>query len=221
MIAKISGYILYLFSILVYRTCRFSYSGPGEDELEENRGNPIIVTSWHGMTMMVIALLINKFDPTTFAVIMPDDHRGDALEEFSRHFGVDPIPIHLAGDTTLRMGRKLVGLLKKIKTGKNFLIHPDGPAGPAYKVKPGISFIAQKTGTKILPLGCYCRNAYHLPRWDRYTLPLPFSKVHIHLGSLLRVPEDLKELEEFNRDLEDILNRLTHQASANYYEIES
>ncbi len=212
---------MYFFSELVYHTCRFYFSGPGEEELAENQGAPVIVTSWHGMTMMVAGLLRKKFDIATFAVIMPDDLRGDALVEFANNLGVHPIPMNLTGDTTLGMGRKLVGLVKKISSGTNFLIHPDGPAGPAYKVKPGLSYIAQKTGTKILPLGCYCRNAYHVPRWDRYTLPLPFSKIQIHLGSLISVQPGESDLDLFNIELEDQLNRLTHQATANYYEPEN
>jgi len=148
---------------------------------------------------------------------MPDDYRGDVLAIFADHLGVESLKVNLSGDSTFGLGRKLVSLMKKMKDGKNFLIHPDGPAGPAYKVKPGLSFIAQKTGAVILPLGCYCRNAYHINRWDRYTLPLPFSKIHIQLGSLIFIPEDISDLDETNRMLEDILNRLTHQASAKYY----
>jgi lysophospholipid acyltransferase (LPLAT)-like uncharacterized protein len=219
MISQISGFFLYLFSVLVYRTCRFYITGFDQIKHIQDSGEAVIVTSWHGMTMMVAGLLRKHLDITSFAVIMPDDSRGDVLEVFARKLGVYPIPLNLAGDSTLGMGRKLVGLMKRISAGTNFLIHPDGPAGPAYKVKPGLSFIAWKTGTKILPLGCYCRNSYHVHRWDRYTLPLPFSKIHIQVGSLITVPENLDDLDQFNHDLEDILNRLTHQAAANYYEL--
>lgn len=219
MIAEISGFFLYIFSLLVYRTCRIEISGLDQIEILRERNEPVILTSWHGMTMMVAALMRKQFDITSFAVIMPDDHRGDVLEVFARWLGIKAIPLNLAGDSTLSMARRLVGLLKMIDAGSNFLIHPDGPAGPAYKVKSGVSFIAQKTGTRILPLGCYCRNAYHIHRWDRYTLPLPFSKVHIQLGELIEAPEKRADLEGFNRKLEDTLNRLTFQAAANYYEL--
>ena len=98
------------------------------------------------------------------------------------------------------------------------MIHPDGPDGPAYKVKPGLPFIAQKTGSLILPLGCYCRFAYHVPRWDRYTLPLPFSTVQIQVGEPIRIPKGKADLQSTCRNMETILNRLTLQAAANYYE---
>jgi lysophospholipid acyltransferase (LPLAT)-like uncharacterized protein len=217
MINKISGTILYLFSALVYRTCRFTFHGLDHIEAYQDLDVPLIVTSWHGMTMMVAGLIRKMMDISRFSVIVPDDHRGDVLAIFAHHLGAEPIKVNLSGDSTFGLGRKLVSLLKKMSKGKNFLIHPDGPEGPAYKVKPGLSFIAQKAGAVILPLGCYCRNAYHIHRWDRYTLPLPFSKIHIQIGSLITVPEDLKDLQEINRELEDILNRLTLQASAKYY----
>jgi lysophospholipid acyltransferase (LPLAT)-like uncharacterized protein len=178
---------------------------------------PLIVTSWHGMTMMVAGLLKRVLDISNFSVIVPDDHRGDVLVEFAYKLGVEPIKVNLSGDSTFGQGRKLVALLKKISGGRHFLIHPDGPAGPAYRVKPGLSFIAQKTGAVILPLGCYCRNAYHINRWDRYTLPLPFSKVQIQIGSLMTIPDELQDLTGINRELEDMLNRLTLEASAKYY----
>jgi lysophospholipid acyltransferase (LPLAT)-like uncharacterized protein len=220
-IARISGFFLYIFSELVFRSCRFYIVGYDEAVETTTQKEPVILTSWHGMTMMVAAFIRKNFDVRTFTVITPDDYRGDVLKEFARHLGVDTIAMNLDNDSTMGIGRKLVELIRQISSGKNFIIHPDGPAGPAYKVKPGLSYIAKKTGTKILPMGCYCRNAYHVPRWDRYTLPLPFSKVHIQLGPLMLVPEDLNDLSEYNHHLEDILNKLTFQAAANYYELES
>jgi len=217
MLNRISGKILYLFSILVYRTCRFTFHGLDQLETYLESGKPLIVTSWHGMTMLIAGFLKKSMDITKFSVIIPDDYRGDVLAFFAENLGVDPIKVNLSGDTTLGIGRKLVSLMKKMREGKNFLIHPDGPAGPAYKVKPGLSFIAQKTGAAILPLGCYCRNAYHVNRWDRYTLPFPFSKVHIQLGTLITIPEDQRDLEPINKELEVIFNNLTFEATAKYY----
>ena len=217
MINKISGAILYLFSVLVLKTCRFTFHGLDQFKEYPVPNHPVIITSWHGMTMMVAGFINKVMDMSQFSTIMPDDYRGDVLAIFAHHLGAEPIKVNLSGDSTFGLGRKLVSLMKKMKKGKNFLIHPDGPAGPAYKVKPGLSFIAQKTGAAIIPLGCYCRNAFHVNRWDRYTLPLPFSRIHIQIGDLITVSKGLRDLEETNRMLEEVLNRLTLQASAKYY----
>ena len=219
MITSISGTILYLFSVLVFRTCRFRVSGIEQLESALENGKPIIVTSWHGMTMMIAGFLRKKIDVSSFMGIRPDDYRGDTLEVFGRKLGVDSFPLNLTGDSTLGSGRKLVSLVRKMSAGKNLIIHPDGPAGPAYFVKPGVSYLAKKTGAAILPFGCYCRHAYHVPRWDRYTLPLPFSKVHIQIGNILTVPKNIQDLSETNQQLTDILHRVSAQAAANYYEL--
>ena len=218
MIAKISGLILYLFSVLVYRTCRFTISGLDQIEKYLVNGTSVIITSWHGMTMMVLGLIRRYFDMSNVAIFFPDDSSGEALAEFAKKYGAEPTLVNLEGDPSLKMSRNLLDVIRKIKSGKNSLIHPDGPKGPAYIVKPGLTAIAKMTGAAIIPLGCYCRHAYHIPRWDRYTLPLPFSKVHIQIGPPLTVAKDVKDLSEINHYLENLLNRIYFQAAANYYE---
>ena len=221
LIAKISGLVLYLFSKLVSRTCRFTINGLEEiEEILEN-DNPVIGTSWHGMTMMVLGSMRDDFDFSSLTLFFPDEPSGEALAEFVKRLGIESILLNLEGDPSLEMSSKLLTVIRKIKSGRNSLIHPDGPRGPAYVVKPGLTAIARMTGAAIIPIGCYCRNAYHVPRWDRYTLPLPFSKISIQIGTPIIISKDLVDLDQTNRDLEDILNRLTHQASANYYELKS
>lgn len=218
MIKKVSGFILYFYSLLVYRTCRFSILGYEKiDDLIRSK-KPVIVTSWHGMTMMVFGAMRRFIDPKTVAIFFPDDSSGMALAEFVRKWGMDPTLVKLEGDTSLNMSNKLLSVIRKIKAGNNSLIHPDGPKGPAYIVKPGITAIAKMTGATIIPLGCYCRHSYHIPRWDRYTLPLPFSKVQIQIGPPLSITKEIKDLGESNQYLEDLLNRISFQAAANYYE---
>ncbi len=215
---KIGGTILYWFSVLVYRTCRFQIEGLDHLQSAKANGQSVILTSWHGKLMMVVGLISKHLVFNNITGITPDDHRGDTLVVFTRKLGFDPIPIDLSGKSKSSIREKLEESIQKIQSGMDFLIHPDGPAGPAYKVKRGLTYLAQNTGAPIIPLGCYCRNAYHLPRWDRYTLPLPFSKVQIQVGAPVRVPKDLSDLTALNEDMADILNSLTLQAAASYYE---
>ena len=219
MLTAINGTALSIFSNLVHRTCRFSIKDPGSLEEIRNSGEPVILTSWHGMTMMVAGFIRRYFDLASFNVIVPDDQRGDTLEVFADHLGVKSIALNLNGDDSMGTGKKLVALIRNIRKGRNFLIHPDGPDGPAYRVKPGLPYIARKSGSRILPLGCYCRHAYHVPRWDRYALPIPFSKIQIQVGELIQIPKSQEDLFKTCRILENTLNRLTLQAAANYYQL--
>lgn len=218
LIYKISGTVLYWFSVIVYKTCRLQISGLENFEDALKNDKPIIITSWHGMTMMTAAFIRKKHDIRSFIALMPADWRGKSLEVFTRHLQAEPYPMNLEGDSSLKMGRKLIRFIRKIKAGKNLVLHPDGPEGPAYAVKPGLSFIAKKADATIVPMGAYCRHAYHISRWDTYTLPLPFSKIAIHIGDPITIPKETKDLTETNQHITNVLHRLAAQAMANYYE---
>ncbi len=217
-IAQINGIVLYLLSALTYRTCRLQISGIDNFEEALDKDKPFIITSWHGMTMMVAAFICQKHDMSTFIGLTPDDWRGQILMVFAKLLGAEPYSMNLDGDSSLKMGRELIRFIRKISGGKNLVLHPDGPAGPAYVVKPGLSFIAKKTGATIVPMGTYCRHAYRVPRWDTYVLPFPFSRITIHIGEPLTISKETKDLAETNQHITNILHRMAAQATANYYE---
>lgn len=219
LVNRLKGHFLSAFLATISHTCRFRISGFQRLELAIESGKPLIGTSWHGMTMMLIGSLRKYIDLKTIVTIIPDDFRGDILEIFTNKIGIYPAKLNLDGDATMETSRKLVQIIKQISSGRNSILHPDGPAGPAYTVKPGITAIAQKSGGLIIPLGAYCRNAYHWHRWDRYTWPLPFSKVQLFVGEPFLISPDIADLETVNKDLEKILNRAAFQAMADYYEI--
>ena len=218
-INTLKGKGLYWFVDIVSKTCRFNTEGIEELKNVLNTGKPLIVTSWHGAQMMLIGSLRKFLDGNSFISIFPDDYRGDILRTFVSGLGIEATLLNLGGDPTFEMSRKLIRVIRQISDGKNFFILPDGPEGPAYIVKPGLTYIARKTEAYIIPIGCYCRNAYHVPRWDRYTLPVPFSKIHVQIGKPFTVSKDQSDLVEINHQLENTLNRAFAQAAANYYEM--
>ena len=64
---------------------------------------------------------------------------------------------------------------------------PDGPRGPRYKLGPGVLFLAQQTGAAILPIHIEYSQAVRLKSWDRFMIPLPFTKVRVILDHLIFV----------------------------------
>jgi lysophospholipid acyltransferase (LPLAT)-like uncharacterized protein len=215
----ISGTTLAGIANLAYRTSRFQIIGMENLQAALSREKPIMLASWHGMTMMLAPFVRKYLDIRAFIVIMPDDWRGKTLEVFTKRMHGEGFPMNLRGDSTLGMGRELIKLIRKIKLGKHLMLHPDGPDGPAYVAKPGLTFMAQKADAAIVPIGAYCRHAYRVPRWDLYTLPYPFSRITLHIGKPIIIPKDAKNLEERNDELSETLNRVAAQASADYYEL--
>ena len=59
-------------------------------------------------------------------------------------------------------------------------ITPDGPKGPAYRIKDGIAAIAQKSEIPVYPtVVTYAKPAIRLHSWDSFMIPLPFAKIEI------------------------------------------
>ncbi|MFA5097508.1 MAG: DUF374 domain-containing protein [Candidatus Margulisiibacteriota bacterium] len=74
---------------------------------------------------------------------------------------------------------KLLGILKE---GYSLMLAVDGPKGPAYKIKPGVFFLSKRSGKKIVPVGVAAKRRLVIPfRWDEYFIPLPFSRVAVHV----------------------------------------
>ena len=68
------------------------------------------------------------------------------------------------------------------------IITPDGPRGPAFEFKPGAILLSQMSGRPMLPIA-YAASRAKLVHWDRFVLPLPFSRIAIGIGAPREVPK--------------------------------
>ncbi|WP_394838500.1 DUF374 domain-containing protein [Pendulispora rubella] len=87
----------------------------------------------------------------------------------------------------------LIRAMKRDRADAAFAV--DGPRGPYGKVKEGALLAARATGGVLVPMGSASARAWIASRaWDKFTLPLPFSRVHVVLGAPLHAPSP-EELE--------------------------
>lgn len=95
-------------------------------------------------------------------------------------------------------------------------ITPDGPTGPRGEFKPGAVLIAQMSGRPMLPLSFHATRAWRFRTWDRFVLPVPFSRVVIAVGEPRRVPKglDATALQRWQREMGDELRALQAAAEA-------
>jgi lysophospholipid acyltransferase (LPLAT)-like uncharacterized protein len=89
------------------------------------------------------------------------------------------------------------------------VITPDGPRGPRFKFKPGALLLAQMSGRPILPMA-YAASRAWLIKWDRFVIPVPFSRVALAIGPPCYVPRvtDAAMLERLQQQMEQELRRL-------------
>ena len=95
-------------------------------------------------------------------------------------------------------------------------ITPDGPRGPVHEFKPGAVMLAQITGKPILPISIAASRTWRFRTWDKFELPLPFSRVVIAYGEPVRMPRglDAESLARMQVEMAQKLQELQVEARA-------
>lgn len=89
----------------------------------------------------------------------------------------------------------LIAAIKTVKQGFKMTFAVDGPRGPRYQVKEGICKLSEKCQKPIVPLRAHPKRFYLFDKsWSHSKLPLPFSKIQIHIGKVdFYTPESLSQ----------------------------
>lgn len=109
--------------------------------------------------------------------------------------------------------KSLVQIIKLIKNEGYSLGTPlDGPKGPVYEVKPGMVYVAQKSGKQLILVGgAYSKKWVFSKTWDKFQLPKPFSKVVCVVGKPIDVLADA-DPKEFSEIVREKLIELNEEA---------
>jgi len=96
-----------------------------------------------------------------------------------------------------------------IKDGVSPIITPDGPRGPRFKFKMGAILLAQMSARPMLPMAYAVSRAW-LVKWDKFVIPMPFSRVAIAIGPPRYVPRITAAagVESLQAEMERELERL-------------
>lgn len=98
---------------------------------------------------------------------------------------------HVSGSSSRGGASALRGLWRALRGGALALMAVDGPRGPRGAVKPGVIYLARRTGLPIWPVGVAVSRGWRLRRaWDRYLLPCPFARAIVRVGAPWHPPPD-------------------------------
>jgi len=175
------------------------YDTPGFPE------GPVIFALWHNRLCLCMRVFEHIVPPRDrrLAALISASRDGAFLAAILQHFGVQPV----RGSSSRRGGQALLELHSWAGRGYNIAITPDGPRGPCYRVHDGILSLAQVTGLPIIPYSCQLRWKIRLKSWDRFQIPLPFSRCEMTFGAPILVPRDSTpaDRERLAAQLRDIL----------------
>jgi lysophospholipid acyltransferase (LPLAT)-like uncharacterized protein len=96
-----------------------------------------------------------------------------------------------------------------VKEGVSPIITPDGPKGPRFKFKLGAILLGHMSGRPILPMAYAVSRAW-LVKWDKFVIPVPFSRVVIAIGPPRYIPRTTAApgIEALQLEMEQELQRL-------------
>ncbi len=79
----------------------------------------------------------------------------------------------------------LLAMSRALAAGFKCAITADGPRGPVYVAKPGAAAVVRnaashdRTARQVSAFYLHAERAWKLRSWDRFVIPMPFSRVHV------------------------------------------
>ena len=198
--------IPYLLFGLVYLWCMTLRSKNLNEEEEnhfKNLTGPYILTLWHGRIFYLFYYL--RRHPDYFLLISPSED-GDLLARLARLMGYSVI----RGSTYKKAVSAARSLIKVLRRNQRIIIIADGSRGPRCVAQPGSVQLAGITGAPIFPMTFGAKNKVVLNSWDKFVIPLPFTRCTLNFSSPISLPPKSSEqiIEEKRLELENALNRI-------------
>lgn len=150
----------------------------------------MIFALWHNRLALAPLVhrrfLLGPWPGRRVAGLVSASRDGGFLARVMELFGIQPV----RGSTSKRGAQALLELTRAAEAGADLVVTPDGPRGPCYKVQEGVIAAAQITGLPIVPFSYDLRWKIRIRSWDRFQVPLPFSRCDLRSGEPVRVPRD-------------------------------
>lgn len=189
---KTIGIIGSLIVLIIGKTLRMRILG---DYPEKN----VIFIFWHGKFLP----LVYSFRGRNITVLVSRHRDGEFLTRIIKRLGYNVVR-GSSEDGRIGTIRVFANLDSKIA------IAPDGPKGERCRIKNGFLRFAKLTGYPIVTIGVGIKRRYEFHSWDRFNLPLPFSRCVIEIGNPVSPDEidrpSLKALlNKIDKEAEEIL----------------
>ena len=182
---RLAAWLIFVSIRAVSATLRYRWL----DAREAGPAGPVIYATWHNrLGLCLIGYeYAKKRNPTSgLAAMVSASKDGAFLSGILECFRVQPV----RGSSSRRGPQALLELTTWSERGYDLAITPDGPRGPCYVVQEGVMSLAQITGLQIVPFSYSLKWKIRVKSWDRFQIPLPFSRCDMVFGKAIRVPRD-------------------------------
>ena len=150
---------------------------------------------WHNRLLLFPFVLRRYLPERRGAALISASRDGAILADLIERFDFEVV----RGSSSRQGASAIRQLAEVIASGRDVVITPDGPRGPAYQLGQGIIYLAQQSGAEVVPVNMEYSSCWRVKSWDRFILPKPFSKVRVTFAPPHRVAATSTE-EEFERE---------------------
>ena len=179
------GLLFWAWSLCAMRTARLRVTGPfGE--------GPAIYVHWHQHLPLLMPLCgsLRRRGAGPCWIMMSAAPRMAPIARWAKLVG-----LRIEHGATGENGRAALDrLADAIRRGESVELAVDGPAGPAFRVKPGCVDLALATGAPLVALAYFSSAAFRTPgRWDAQLMLPPFASVDVVACTVPRHDADTRE----------------------------
>ena len=171
----------------------------------------LIFAAWHNRLAMSFAVyeryISCRYPGHQVAALVSASRDGGLLTKILEDFQI----LAIRGSSSRRGAQALREIVSAAKAGYDIAITPDGPRGPCYRVQGGVIAAAQLAGLVIIPVRIRYSFKKQLGSWDKFQIPMPFSRCDVVFDEAIRVPKNADELgrEVIRKSLEQQLQSQT------------
>ena len=162
------GVVVFLAISAWKATLRISIVGEEHRAAVRAKGKKPLHAIWH--QRMVGGILAHRGEGYVTMASRSGD--GEIIATFLKYWGF----VAARGSSSRGGDVGSAEFLEALKSAPGGALTPDGPRGPARKCKRGILVLAEQGGGLVLPSSSSSTRPRFLNSWDRFLLPLPFSR---------------------------------------------
>jgi lysophospholipid acyltransferase (LPLAT)-like uncharacterized protein len=186
---------------LLWRTCRLRIEGGDRLAALIKEHGAVVPVCWHQHLLLCARYLVSKPAGLKPGFMISPSVDGEAPTWLAQSYGAHVV----RGSGSYTGLRAVRGAHQAIaRDGISPAVTPDGPRGPRFKFKPGAIFAGQIAGKPVVPLAFAAKPAFVLDTWDKFVLPVPFSRVTIAIGEPFIPPPEMtdEQMVDAQREME-------------------
>ncbi|MBY9065335.1 lysophospholipid acyltransferase family protein [Hyphomonas sp. WL0036] len=199
-VVAVVGWLIWAWMVLVGRTVRWTIEGEAEARASLADECPgLVVACWHETILLMpsgwnraIRRWPERRERAAMMISLSPD--GESVARAIKHLDLDVVRGSKGNKKKANKDkgglRAIAEAAGRLREGGYICMTPDGPRGPRRIASQGAVTLAQRSGTKVLPYAISTRPAPRLNSWDRFIVPLPFTRGAIVFGPLIDCPRD-------------------------------